>query len=299
MREELLKRMREDVGLPVLPEILLRLDRELRNPDIDASSVANIISMDPVLAGQVLRMANSAYYSRGGGTVSNVSGALMRLGVRTIHGLVYALSLPKTFPRNAKGRSFSHSQFWKHSLAVAAFAKALSKHLKMSQSSQDLVYLAGLVHDVGALLMLSIVPQEYTDFLTELEAPKESEPLSREDADLSLREIRTFGIDHAELGSLFLEERWKMAPELVQVVREHHKPDWNRTDLLQEVMVIHVADGVCASAGASWESLSTQTLPFQDLVWDRLGISLQEVDVLLEQMQTSLEQAQALLSLSE
>lgn len=299
MREELLKRMREDVGLPVLPEILLRLDRELRNPDIDAASVASIISMDPVLAGQVLRMANSAYYSRGGGTVANVSGALMRLGVRTIHGLVYALSLPKTFPRNARGRSFSHAQFWKHSLAVAAFAKALSRHLKMPQASQDLVYLAGLVHDVGALLMLSILPQEYTDFLIALESPGEAEVLDRDEADLSLREIRAFGIDHAELGALFLEERWKMAPELVQIVREHHRPDWNRADLLQEVMVIHVADGVCSSAGTSWESLSSRSLPFQDLVWDRLGISLQEVDVLLEQMQTSLEQAQALLSLSE
>jgi HD-like signal output (HDOD) protein len=299
MRDHIVKLMREEVGLPVLPEILVRLDRELRNPDVDVKSIASIISMDPVLAGQVLRMANSAYYSRGAAPQSNPAAAVIRLGIRTVHGLVYALSLPRAFPKQPAGSPFSHAQFWKHSLAVAAFGQALAKHLKLPQASQDLVYFAGLVHDVGALLMLSLVPHEYSAFLRELETAAAELPGKPEDSDLSLREIDRFGISHSELGALFLEERWKMEAPLVRIVREHHQPDWNDHELLREVMVIHVADGVCASTGASWEILSSRNLPFLEPVWDRLGISLEDVDLLLEQMHASLDQAQALLSSAE
>lgn len=296
MRDHILRLMREEVGLPVLPEVLVRLDKELRDPGVEIKSVASIIAMDPVLAGQVLRMANSAYYSRGGAALSNPSAAVMRLGIRTVHGLVYALSLPRAFPQQPEGSPFSHGQFWRHSLAVAAFSQALAKHLGLPQASQDLVYFAGLVHDVGALLMLSLIPQEYSIFLRALEEASLEMPGKPEDSDFSLRELQSFGITHSELGALFLEERWKMDASLVHVIKEHHQPDWNDAELLQEVMVIHVADGVCASTGASWESLSPQNLPFLEPVWDRLGISLEDVDLLLEQMRSSLDQAQALLS---
>jgi HD-like signal output (HDOD) protein len=220
----------------------------------------------------------------------------MRLGIRTVHGLVYALSLPRSFPSQPEGSTFSHSRFWKHSLAVGAFAQALAKHIKVPQASQDLVYFAGLVHDVGALLMLTLIPKEYSAFLNDPVSPLQEFPGKQDTSDLSIHEIEVFGISHAELGSIFLEERWKMEAPLVRIIREHHHPDWSDTELLKETMVVHVADGICASTGAAWDARSPQNLPFLEPVWDRLEISLDDVDVLLEQMHTSLDQAQALLS---
>jgi HD-like signal output (HDOD) protein len=298
MRDHLLKLMREEVGLPVLPEVLIRLDKELRNPEVEVKSVASVIAMDPVLAGQVLRMANSAYYSRGGAPIASPSAAVMRLGIRTVHGLVYALSLPRAFPQRPQGSAFSHTQFWKHSLAVGAFAQGLARHIKLPAASQDLVYFAGLVHDVGALLMLTLIPQEYSAFLNALESMDQDQefPGKQDTSDLSIREFSQFGISHAELGALFLEERWKMEQPLIRIVKEHHQPDWSDPSLLKEVMIVHLADGVCASTGASWDSLSPQNLPFLETVWERLEISLDDVDLLLEQMHSSLDQANALLN---
>jgi len=295
MRDMLLEKLRTDVNLPVLPEVLVRLDKELSDPEVEVRSISSIIGMDPILAGQVLRMANSAYYSRGGAALTNSGAAVMRLGIRTVRGLVYALSLPRMFTSPARGQAFSHSMFWKHSLGVGAFSQALGRKLGIPAASQDLVYFAGLVHDVGALLFLALIPEKYDAFLASLEKEGEESVLKPQDFNLAIKETEVFGISHCELGATFLEERWKMEPALVELVRDHHSPDWNRQELLRESLIVHVADGVCSSVGASWESASRQSLPFLAPAWEHLEISLDDVNELLEQMQASLDQAQALL----
>ena len=118
-REEVLRLLlREDVGLPALPEVLTRLDRMLRDPDVDLRAVAEIAGTDAVLAGQIVRMANSAYYSRGGSPVTGLASAIHRLGLRALRGLVYAMALPRAF----KGGNFPARLLWRHSLAVAALS---------------------------------------------------------------------------------------------------------------------------------------------------------------------------------
>jgi HD-like signal output (HDOD) protein len=296
VRDEILAQMRANVQLPVLPEVLVRIDQELSSVDVDVRSIASIIGMDPVLAGQVLRMANSAYYSRGGGVLTNTGAAVMRLGIHTVRSLVYALSLPGIFPVSAKASPFSHAAFWKHSLGVASFAQALAKRIGMPPSSQDLVYFAGLMHDVGALLFLSILPEGYSAFLTETWDAPTSRPTKPEDSELSRREEERFGISHPELGAIYLKERWKMDGALVRLVREHHRPGWNEEEGLSEVLVVHVADGICSSSGAGWDRNAESQLPFLEPVWEHMGISLEDVDELMTEMQGSLSQAQALLS---
>jgi HD-like signal output (HDOD) protein len=295
MREELLEKLRSDVNLPVLPEVLVRLDKELSNPDVEVRSISSIISMDPILAGQVLRMSNSAYYSRGGAALTNTGAAVMRLGIRTVRGLVYALSLPRMFDSPVRLHAFSHAMFWKHSLGVGAFSQALGKKLNISTASQDLVYFAGLVHDIGALLFLALIPEEYDAFLASFDQGPDEAVLKPQVFNLAIKETEAFGINHCELGAIFLEERWKMDSALVELVRDHHKPDWNRDAFLRESLIVHVADGVCSSTGASWEIASQQSLPFLAPAWEHLEISLDDVSELLEQMQASLDQAQALL----
>jgi len=295
MREEILAQMRANVQLPVLPEVLVRIDQELSSVDVDVRSIASIIGMDPVLAGQVMRMANSAYYSRGGAALTNPGAAVMRLGIHTVRSLVYALSLPGMFPVSVKDSPFSHAAFWKHSLGVASFAQALAKRLKMPPASQDLVYFAGLMHDVGALLFLSLLPKEYSKLLSELPDPS-SQPTKPEETELSAREEARFGIAHPELGAIYLKERWKMDGALIRLVREHHRPGWNEEEGLPEVLVVHVADGICSSSGAAWDRSAESQLPFLEPVWERMGISLEDVEELMSEMQGSLSQAQALLS---
>ena len=153
-REEILARLQGDLSLPAFPDVLARLDAVLSDPEVDVREVARLVQTDSVLSGQILRMANSAYYSRGGTSVANAQAAIQRLGLKAVRGLVYALTLPRLF----QGGDFQYRALWKHSLAVAALSSEIVSFVGGGSAERDLAYLAGLLHDVGALVLSRIHP---------------------------------------------------------------------------------------------------------------------------------------------
>jgi len=295
LREEILRRLKGDVSLPALPEVLRKLDGVLSDPDVDVRDVAALVQTDAVLSGQMLRMANSAYYSRGGVQVANVSAAIQRLGMRAAYGLVYALMLPRLFAGNIGG--FPHRAFWKHSLAVAAMSSELTKLLGGGSAERDEAYFAGLVHDVGALVMAQI-DTDYHSFL-ELTA-KNLGGSEWEECDLAGTESASFGIDHAEVGSIFLEDRWHSPHPVPFLVRHHHDLGWEDTNtdeaLRRMVAILHVANGVCNHAGITWDKLPIEGRAFRESAWEHLGLELSSVDALVIRVAASVEHAETLLS---
>lgn len=293
-RSEILKRLEGDVSLPALPEVLSRLEGVLADPDADVRDVAKLVQTDPVLSGQLLRMANSAYYSRGGQPVANVQAAIQRLGSRAVKGLVYALTLPRLFQG---GGRFPHRALWKHSLAVAGMSAELVKVLGGTAAERDLAYFAGLVHDIGALLLAQLDP-DYVGFLER--ALERRETSGWDERDLADLESAEFGIDHAEVGAIFLADRWRSPQPVPRLVRHHHGLGWETTtddpDVRRLVAILHVANGVSNHAGIGWDGLPTEGLAFRESAWEHLGLDLSTVDSLVERMSTSVEHAETLLS---
>lgn len=293
-RLEILKRLEGDVSLPALPEVLSKLEGVLADPDCDVRDVAKLVQTDPVLSGQLLRMANSAYYSRGGLPVANLQAAIQRLGSRAVRGLVYALTLPRLFQG---GGRFPHRALWKHSLAVAGMSAELVTVLGGSASERDLAYLAGLVHDIGAMLMAHLDPG-YVAFLERSVARREVE--GWDERDLADLETQEFGIDHAEVGAIFLADRWRSPQPVPRLVRHHHGLGWETTaedpEVRRLVAILHVANGVSNHAGIGWDGLPTEGLAFRESAWEHLGLELSTVDSLVARMSSSVEHAETLLS---
>ena len=292
-RQEVLRLLlREDVGLPALPEVLTRLDGLLRDPDVDLRIVAELAGTAAVLAGQIVRMANSAYYARGGSAVTGLAPAIHRLGLRALRGLVYALALPRAF----KGGSFPARRLWRHSLAVAALASEIAGFLELPQALREEAWLSGLVHDIGALALSTLAPQEYSDLLQEASANTGDWT----EVEFTELERGRFGIDHAEVGGIFLRERWRLSDPMPQVAAHHHdlafSPDLPEGTERSTIHLVHVANGICSQFGVDWNPCESGGNAFRASAWEALGLDLGKVEELVARAQASLEFAETLLS---
>jgi len=283
---------RDDVGLPALPEVLSRLDHLLRDPEVDIRKVADLAATDAVLAGQVVRMANSAYYARGGGAVTGLAPAIQRLGLRAVRGLVYALTLPRAFQAN----QFPSKLMWRHSLSVAALSQEIAVFLKLPQAAREAAWLGGLVHDIGALALSIVAPNEYGDLLKEAAGITEQ----WSESDFAALERKRLGVDHAEAGGIFLRERWRLPSPMPEIASHHHDLDLP-ADLPgpaggSTIQIVHVANGICSQFGVDWNPCESGPRAFRESAWEALGLDLDQVEELVERTRVSLELAEALLS---
>ncbi len=296
-RAEIVQRLQGDVSLPALPEVLLRIDRMLKDPEVDIKAVSSLASTDAVLSGQIIRMSNSAYYARGGAHLTSLQPAIQRMGLRALRGLVFALTLPRMFHDDGEG--FPYKSLWKHSLAVSAFAAELATEIGASPAERENAWLGGLVHDIGALVLATLQPREYRRFLADIEE-RSSRSTTWDEHELPDWERETFGIDHAEIGCIFLRERWRLPEPIPEIARLHHSLGWNEP--LPEgverstILVVHVANGICSHYGIGWNPAEQEGRAFQESAWESLGLDLERVEELLEKVKTSLGIAETLLS---
>jgi HD-like signal output (HDOD) protein len=296
-RDEILQRLQGDVSLPALPEVLLKLDRILKDPDVDIKDVAALSSTDAVLSGQIIRMSNSAYYARGGAHLSSLQPAIQRMGLRALRGLVFALTLPRIFQEG--GNKFPFKALWRHSLAVSAFATELATEMGASPEVKESVWLGGLVHDIGALVLASLHPKEYNQFLSDVKQRNEGSAEWNEH-EFPDWELEMFGIDHAEAGSIFLRDRWRMPHPIPEIARLHHNLGWEEP--LPEgverstILLVHLANGICSHYGIGWNPAEREGKAFQESAWEGLGLSLDRVEELLAKVKASVGVAETLLS---
>jgi len=282
MRERILERLEEKKDLPALPDIVFRLQEMIRDPRANAKSIAKIIEVDPVLAGKVLKLSNSVYYSRSTTPVKTLPVAVTKIGFNMLLKLVYSLKLMTLFTDSTL---LDSTRFWRHSLAVAIFTQSLSRRIHSDRMLQDFAYMSGLMHDIGIMVFGYLVPEEYGAFLRKV--PEKEEALYRQ-------EQTAFGIDHAELGALFIEKWWHIDEHVVQAVRYHHFPFRGaETDRRCEQMV-HVANGICNNQDIT-NGVNVHHEIFRDGAWEELGLSLSEVEEILEDVHAALEHANELM----
>lgn len=192
-----------------MPQILLKLIVQCQTEEVGMSALAELVSKDPGMAGKILSVANSSAYHRSGRKVG-LEQSLMSLGVDMIKTLVISESVFQVF------NGFSHSSstdlhgFWKHSLSAAVMAREIAE--KMNYPHTEEAYLAGLLHDVGRLALLSTSPKEYAQYF-----------LDQDDDDLCRVEQDVLNMTHAEAGA-WLVEHWNLDSFLADSVLYHHEP---------------------------------------------------------------------------
>ena len=191
------------------PHILPQLMPFLSNPNSDNTKIVDLISYDTPLTANVLRVCNSAYYSRGTAT-DNLLQAVTRLGSREVYNIVVAVTTAATLSSNQKGYGVEGTELWTHSVATAVSAQLIAKDLG---ADENVAFTAGLLHDVGKIILATAMESIYDKFKEET------------DSGSSLVEIESklLGCHHAEVGGRLLE-RWKLPEHLIAAVRYHHEP---------------------------------------------------------------------------
>ncbi len=214
--------------LPSLSSIDSAL-RELLGADQRyTSQIAEIIRRDPSLTARLLRLVNSVYYGMSK-PVRNIEEAVFYLGVRQIRQLAMVTPIIEDFQRLAEGRKFPWRQFWRHCIAVALMTREITDLLQSQDDEID--YVAGLIHDVGKIVMASAFPDHFTEIYHNR---------AEMSGNLLEWEREVLGVDHAELGAMYL--RRQRLPEIfVEIVQNHHVPQNARVQGTITAAV-HVAD---------------------------------------------------------
>ena len=170
-----------------MPQMLIRLIEHVQADDPGMHALAELVSSDPGMTAKILSVANiSAYHS--GARAVGLEHALTVLGADMVKLLVMGESVHQTFDKFPHSGSTDLRSFWKHSLSAAVIARELAKRLHYAQVEE--AYLAGLLHNVGRLALLSSAPLEYAFNFT-----------ARDDDDLCAVEQYTLQITHAEAGA--------------------------------------------------------------------------------------------------
>ncbi len=226
MRDKILDLLQQKGDLPPLPKVLLELQRLINDPDCNVDDIHRLIKADMVLTGKLITLSNNVYFGGGREKADGIEDAIVRLGIKMVLDLCYSVQIPKAFH---KTKSFDQNQFWRHCLAVGYLTRMLTNKLLNDQNSLDASFLAGLMHDVGILVFDTLVPEEYNEFL-------HAKDISNSDQPVETLERATFGIEHQELGSMFLEKWWKLPPIILGAVASHHKEYEGKEVTLNEIL---------------------------------------------------------------
>ncbi len=232
MRRELLQK--SDL-VPPLPEFVVRLLALLNKPETEPQDLEFYMQNDQVLVAKMLAMVNSPFYGLNR-TVRTIKDAVMVLGFRGVRSLVLATSTAKFLQRDYSCYGHDPKGLWTHAACVAAAARALAKSSKLGGDAAEQLFVAGLLHDIGKLLLTSYVS----------DAMRQRGPMHGSTVEM---ERQLVGIDHTEAGAL-VTAKWNLSSEVQDVIKAHH--DTQSVGEPAFAAVVRVADAVAHSRGLGY-----------------------------------------------
>lgn len=221
MAEDLRKKIEHISSLPTLPGVLQLVCTMVEEEGSSVNQIAEVISRDQVLSAKLLRMVNSPFYGFPG-RISTVTHALVLLGFNVVKGLVISASVFENLGGEMRG-------LWQHSLGTALLSRRLALELRLPEPEQ--IMIAGLLHDLGKLVLNQTVPEYY-------QASREHAQIIQCHIGQAEREV--FDTDHAEVGA-WMAQRWHLPESLCTVLRYHHEPSM-AIEARKMTAVVHVAD---------------------------------------------------------
>ncbi|WP_159105432.1 HDOD domain-containing protein [Thiorhodococcus drewsii] len=228
--------IRDNDDLPPLPEITKRLQAFQHDPNASAAGLAEIVMLDPMVAGQILRWANAAYYGLPTPVVELRDAITRVLGFK--RALSQALALSALAPlRTPETGPIGRDHVWRHGLLSGRLLEALAAELPGTlQVSADWLQLAGLMHNIGHLLLGHLLPRQHA--LVSL--------VLTQNPTIPLTSLERFaiGVEHTQLGAWLLEV-WGLPEPLRTLVRHHHNPAYQGRDETL-VLLLCLADALLA-----------------------------------------------------
>jgi diguanylate cyclase (GGDEF)-like protein len=281
--ETLLAQILENPDLPSPPGLALQVCEKASHPDCSLREISEMIRLDPALCGKLLKTVNSALFSPPR-PVTSIDRALSVLGLRAVRSLVLSLSLPALQSR--KTATAFMTSYWASSVAGAIIARELAVKMRRGDPDDDMV--AGLLRDLGVLILNQVYPEEYEKVLTR----PAGEWVSRQ---CGLEE-QLVGITHAEVSAALLR-RWGLPEHLTEAIRHHHQPDRAAIAgpaIAERAQLLYFASQVAQLQLAPAPPETAREIV--DLARDRFGMNEQELGDFLEPLTAKINAFASLLN---
>lgn len=265
-------------SLGAMPEAMSRLTEVIQNPVASPAEVADILQTDPGLAAKVLKLVNSPLYGFHQ-RIDTISRAVTVIGVKQLSALALGVTVLSIFKDVPEG-VIDVRAFWRHCLATGCAARSLASHLGVPNTER--FFVAGLLHDVGLMLLYMNVPERARQVL-----------IAARISGLSLvdTERRLLGVDHGQVGGALLAS-WKLPASLAEAADFHHEP--LAAGNVRDAAILHVADFLAEAMG--FGSCGLQTIMALNLsAWKYLDAPAGVAQAVCERMESQLENLSAIM----
>lgn len=277
-KSTLLSRMEGLQHIPTIPAVLAPLLRYLEQPveQLDVQKVTDMIAQDKSLAAQCLQMANSPLFGHWK-KIDTLRGAIVGLGFRRLSDIAMSCGVLNMMPKDSTGAGIDPVVFWEHSLGCALVCRHFARQISYPDPSK--AYLAGLLHDLGIIVNLWVMPKEFRGAY---------EFARTQGIPLHEAEQSVLGFTHCESGRL-LADKWELSPDLREVVSQHHTLQATH-EHAGLVALVELSDLLCRVSGLNYgyienrqvnlleqpgfTVLSQQCKALKDLDWARLTLEM-------------------------
>ena len=256
--------------LPTVPGVLKRLSVVIEKPRITLVEISAFISKDAALTTKVLKMVNSAIYGFPG-RIASVSHATMLLGLNIIKGLLLGVSVFELMQKAMNG-------LYEHSLACAIASRIIAQKKGLKEPEE--VSVAGLLHDIGKVILTLEFPTEYQAAMNEAQG----KGISIFDA-----EKNQFNATHANVGS-WLAEKWHFPRNLIEVIECHHRPALAKNAPL-ETAIVHMADLLVRARGFGFAG-EIFVPEVNAIAYELLNLSESDIKDVLREVEDNMESAE-------
>ncbi len=211
-----------------IPQIVFKIMRMIRENKCSLQDIADEVKQDQVISAKLLRLCNSAFFNRRIKSES-IDRVLVLLGEKQLLQVVMSAAFEDFFSGSRKGYSQCKGGLYNHALGTALISEKLARITESAPA--DTAYTAGLLHDIGKVVLDQYMGRAYPFFYRKTQIDNEN---------LFRAEKETFGITHDDIGAL-LAEQWSLHDSLIDSIKNHHNPDNAESDNVL-VSIVYLAD---------------------------------------------------------
>jgi len=247
----------------------------INDPKSSAKDLKGIIQIDPPLTGKLLKLANSVYYSPQT-KISEIQQAIIWVGYDALKELALRQKICEVFDGDSTIEGYSRPFLWKHSIAVSLLGKMIYR--KEFREKGENIYIAGLLHDIGIIVLDQFCEDEFRLILSKTKTEKK---------DHTKTEKEVLGFDHTEVGKAMTND-WNLPQELVEVIGCHHNPDNIAQEFVRLGSTLYVADYVCQQKGLGYSDAPIRDKELFRRCLKRLDLTSYALDLIVEDVEQEL-----------
>lgn len=252
-----------------LPEVCLKINHMIEQGDYESTNLANVISYDPDISARLLRLVNSAFYGFQA-KIDTIQRAVTMTGAQELRNLVMATTVMREFT-GIPSDLIDVEDFWRHAVITGTLSQSIAQECHTLHPER--LFLAGILHDVGRLVIYLTLPEKAREvlFIT-----------GGDEWILEETEMEVIGFGHTEVGAA-LFNAWEFPESLQEIARYHHQPSKAADDYQRDVSLVHIARAI-ARGYLSGFDLREMLWAIEPIAWTSTGLEEKSLAAKLPKM---------------